>query len=225
MKNIIEKITSNWLTDISIIVLLVSLLFTVFFLPILIEYDQVSFIFVNSVFIFIFFVGIWSSDTKLLVLLTSLLFLTQLSLRLLRFSELPVDFYLAERVIGLVNMMAFIFLNVRLLFRNREKNLYRIVGAINVYLLVAIYGAFGFEVIQLIDGQSISGENELSGLDSDFAAYIYFSMVSLTTVGFGDYFPVTILSKMLSVFLAMVGILYPAIVIAKLIGASTNPSH
>lgn len=223
MKHLIEKITSNRLTDISIIVLLVSLLFTVFFLPVMIEFGHVNFIFVNSVFIFLFFVGIWSSDSKALVFFTSLLFFTQLLLRVLRFSSLPFDFYLAERVIGLLNMMAFIFLNVRLLFRNREKNLYRIVGAINVYLLFAIYGAFGFEVIQLLAGSSISGESELSGLDSDFAAYIYFSMVSLTTVGFGDYFPVNILSKMLSVFLSTVGILYPAIVIAKLISSRKEP--
>lgn len=142
---------------------------------------------------------------------------TQLSLRILRFSELHVDFYLVERAVGLINMIAFIFLNINLLFKNHENHLYRIIGAINVYLLVAIYGAFGFELIQLINGDSISGANELTGLDSDFASYIYFSMVSLTTVGFGDYFPVNIFAKMLSVFLAMVGILYPAIVIARLI--------
>jgi hypothetical protein len=217
MSSIIQKITQSWLTDLSIKVLLGALLFTVFFLPILIETGGVSFIFVNTVFIFIFFIGIWSSDSKLMVLFTSLLFFTQLSLRILRFSDLPVDFYLAERIVGLVNMIAFIFLNINLLFKKHENHLYRIIGAINVYLLVAIYGAFAFEVIQLIIGDSISGAHELSGLDSDFASYIYFSMVSLTTVGFGDYFPVNIFSKMLSVFLSMIGILYPAIVIARLI--------
>jgi len=57
-------------------------------------------------------------------------------------------------------------------------------------------------------------------LDDDFAEYIYFSMVSLTTVGFGDLYPINIMSKMLSVFLSTVGILYPAVVIAKLVGES-----
>lgn len=220
MKNLIEKITENWLTEVSIIALLISLIFTVFFLPILIELGHVNFVFVNAVFVFLFFVGIWSSDTKLLVFFTSILFLVQLSLRIVRFSDLPIDFYLAERIIGLFNMAAFIFLNIRLLFKDHESNIYRIMGAVNVYLLVAIYGAFGFEVIQLIMGSSISDTVELSGVDSDFSTYIYFSMVSVTTVGFGDFVPVNIASKMLSVFLSMVGILYPAIVIARLISSS-----
>jgi hypothetical protein len=220
MKNLIEKITENWLTEVSIIALLISLIFTVFFLPILIELGYVNFVFVNAVFVFLFFVGIWSSDTKLLVFFTSILFLVQLSLRIVRFSDLPIDFYLAERIIGLFNMAAFIFLNIRLLFKDHESNIYRIMGAVNVYLLVAIYGAFGFEVIQLLMGDSISDTVELSGVDSDFSTYIYFSMVSVTTVGFGDFVPVNIVSKMLSVFLSMVGILYPAIVIARLISSS-----
>jgi hypothetical protein len=220
MKNLIEKITENWLTEVSIIALLSSLIFTVFFLPILIELGSVNFVFVNAVFVFLFFVGIWSSDTKLLVFFTSILFLVQLSLRIVRFSDLPIDFYLAERIIGLFNMAAFIFLNIRLLFKDHESNIYRIMGAVNVYLLVAIYGAFGFEVIQLLMGDSISDTVDLSGVDSDFSTYIYFSMVSVTTVGFGDFVPVNIVSKMLSVFLSMVGILYPAIVIARLISSS-----
>lgn len=221
MKHVINKITESWLTELSIIVLLIALLFTVFLLPILIEFGHVNFIFVNTVFISLFFIGIWSSDSKILVFFTSLLFFIQLSLRILRFSDLPFDFYLLERIVGLLNMSAFIFLNFRLLFKDHEANLYKIIGAINVYLLVAIYGSFGFEVIQLIEGDSILGTSGLSGLDEDYTSYIYFSMVSLTTVGFGDFVPVNIFSKMLSVFLSMIGILYPAIVIARLV-ASNN---
>lgn len=222
MKSLIDKITQAWLTEVSIVILVIALLFTVFILPILIELDYVGILFVNTVFILLFFIGIWSSDTKVLVFLTSLLFFIQLSLRILRFSTLPVDFYLIERLIGLLNMTAFIFLNFRLLFRDHESNLYRIIGGINVYLLVAIFGAFGIEVIQLIHGDSISGTSQMSGLDSDFSTYIYFSMVSLTTVGFGDFVPVNIFSKMLTVFLSMVGILFPAIVLARLVSSNTT---
>lgn len=125
-------------------------------------------------------------------------------------------------------MSVFIFLNFRMLFRNYEVNFYRVIGAVNVYLLLAILGAFGFEVIQIVVGSSISGiesgtsGHELYGQDSDFPSYIYFSLVSLTTVGFGDLVPVNILSKMLATMLSTVGILYPAVVIAKLVGTSTR---
>lgn len=228
VRKVLRRITDYWLNDASFVVLLVALVFTVFVLPILIDYGHVKMLFVNIVFIFLFFTGIWISDNKLLISLTTILFLCQLVLRIVRFSDLPVEFYLQERVIGLLNMMVFIFLNIRLLFRNYEINIFRIIGAINVYLLVAIFGAFAMEVIQISAGSSITGLSselsikELTGVDQDFSTYIYFSLVSLTTVGYGDYLPINIMSKMLAVFLSTTGILYPAVVIAKLVGSSSG---
>jgi hypothetical protein len=156
------------------------------------------------------------------VMLTTVLFMTQLGLRILRFSEYDFQLYLLERIVGILNMMVFIFLNIRLLFRNDEVNIYRVIGAINVYLLVAILGAFVFEIIYLTTGTGIGGDVHLEGIDKDFAVYIYFSLVSLTTVGFGDLYPVQVMSKMLSVFLSTIGILYPAVVIARLVSAANK---
>lgn len=222
VKYAFNSFTDYWLTDASFAVLLLILIFTVFVLPILIEYGHVNAVFVNTVFLFLFFTGIWSSRYKLLVVLTTVLFVTQLGLRILRFSEYDFEFYFAERIVGVLNMMVFIFLNIRLLFRNHEVNFYRIIGAINVYLLVAILGAFLFEIVYLSTGTGIGGKLVLEGLDKDFALYIYFSLVSLTTVGFGDLYPIQIISKMLSVFLSTIGILYPAVVIARLVSAGRS---
>lgn len=222
VRRVFKHFTDYWLTDASFGVLLLILVFTVFVLPILIEYENVHFIFVNTVFLFMFFTGIWSSRERFLVFLTSGLFFTQLGLRLLRFSDLDFQFYLSERIVGILNMLVFIFLNIRLLFRDREVNIYRIIGAINVYLLVAILGAFLFEIIHLMTGSGIAGVGNLQGIDEDYAQYIYFSLVSLTTVGFGDLYPTQIMAKMLSVFLSTIGILYPAVVIARLVGTSKN---
>jgi hypothetical protein len=227
VRRLIRHFSNYWLNDASFLMLLLVLIFTVFVLPVLIEYGHVRMLFVNLVFIFLFFIGIWSSDNRFLIILTALLFLGQLTLRILRFSSYPLEFYLLERVFGLINMFVFIFLNFRLLFRDYEVNFYRVIGAINVYLLLAIFGAFGFEVIHILIGNSIASIDqnipafEFNGLDSDFPSYIYFSLVSLTTVGFGDLVPVNILSKMLATLLSTVGILYPAVVIAKLVGSST----
>lgn len=220
VRHAFNSFTDYWLTDASFAVLLLILIFTVFVLPILIDYGHVHALFVNTVFLFLFFTGIWSSRHKVLVVLTTVLFMTQLGLRILRFSDYDFEFYLAERVVGVMNMLVFIFLNIRLLFRNHEVNIYRVIGAINVYLLVAILGAFLFEIVYLTTGSGIGGEVVLEGIDKDFALYIYFSLVSLTTVGFGDLYPVQVISKMLSVFLSTIGILYPAVVIARLVSAS-----
>jgi hypothetical protein len=46
---------------------------------------------------------------------------------------------------------------------------------------------------------------------------VYYSLVSLTTVGYGDIYPDGMAARMLSVMLSAVGILYPAVVISRLI--------
>ena len=228
VKKVAGHINDYLVNDLSFVALLFILIFIVFVLPVLIELGHLDMFFVNLVFIFLFFTGIWSCNNRFLVVLTSFLFIAQVTLKLLRIGEIQQDIYLFERVVGILNMGVFIFLNIRLLFRNQEVNLYRIIGAINVYLLVAITGAFGFEIIHLTVGTSIENLNQslssrpISGVEEDFAGHLYFSLVSLTTVGFGDYTPVNILSKMLAVFLSTIGILYPAVVIARLVGADSR---
>ncbi len=225
VKKVAGHINDYLVNDLSFVVLLLVLLFIVFILPILIEYGHLDMFIVNLVFIFLFFTGIWSCNNRSLVVVTASLFLAQVTLKFLRIGEIQQDIYLLERIVGILNMGVFIFLNVRLLFRNQEVNLYRVIGAINVYLLVAITGAFGFEIIHLTIGSSIENLNQtltskaITGVEEDFAGHLYFSLVSLTTVGFGDYTPVNMLSKMLAVFLSTIGILYPAVVIARLVGA------
>ncbi|WP_232826667.1 potassium channel family protein [Cognataquiflexum aquatile] len=223
MGGIIQKSKKYWESDASFITLLVMLLFTVFFLPILIDQKDNSTYFLNTMFIMLFLIGMFSAREKFFFIMAAVLVVIHIVLRLIRFSEIPYEFYFEERVVILLNLMVFTVINFRLLFRDSEVNLYRVIGAINVYLLVALMGSFGFELMQLLSGNAISGSLEFKGNDRDFGNYIYFSLVTVTTVGFGDMLPGNISSKMLSVFLSTFGILYPAIVIAKLV--STAPTR
>ena len=60
-------------------------------------------------------------------------------------------------------MSLFIFINVRLLFRNVESNIFRVIGAVNVYLLFALMGAFAFEILSRVD---ISRGEKLSAIET-----------------------------------------------------------
>jgi hypothetical protein len=171
----------------------------------------------NIMLLVIFFVGIWSADTTPLIFLSILLFMAHFSLKLIRFSELPLEFVLTEKITASLNVLIFIVINFRLLFRDSNFNFERVIGAVNVYLLIALLGAFLFEIIQLKVGTSLKGDVVLTGKDSDFAYYIYFSLTSLTTVGFGELIPANHTARMLSVALSAIGILYPAVVIARLV--------
>ena len=50
------------------------------------------------------------------------------------------------------------------------------------------------------------------------ARYVYFSLVTLTTLGYGDIIPVHPIARSLAVCEGFVGQLYPAILIAGLVG-------
>ena len=101
-------------------------------------------------------------------------------------------------------------------------NAYRIVGAVNVYLLLALMGALTLEVIHAATGVSIGGNVVLSGKDDDYVHLIYFSLAPLTTVGLGDIYAVSTPAKMLATFLSTLGILFPAIIIARLVGLASS---
>ncbi|MCH6201862.1 ion channel [Aquiflexum sp. LQ15W] len=220
MKGIIQKSKQYWESDASFFTLLMMLLFTAFILPVLIDKKEDSTYFLNAMFIMLFLIGMFSAREKVYFIIAAVLVVIHIVLRMIRFSDNPFEFYYEERIVILLNLVVFTIINFRLLFRDNEVNRYRVIGAINVYLLVALMGSFGFELMQLSSGNAIIGNLEFQGNDRDFGNYMYFSLVSVTTVGFGDILPGNISSKMLAVFLSAFGILYPAVVIAKLVSSA-----
>ena len=66
----------------------------------------------------------------------------------------------------------------------------------------------------VIDGISPGSFSE----NSETVDLLYFSFVTLTTVGFGDIAPVSILCKRLAVFEAATGSIYMAVIIAMIVG-------
>jgi hypothetical protein len=80
--------------------------------------------------------------------------------------------------------------------------------AISIYLLIGIMWA-GIYIV--LDGISPGSFSETTDL-------LYFSFVTLTTVGFGDVAPLSVLSRRLAVFEAAMGSIYMAVIIAMIVG-------
>jgi len=222
MVNWIGKAFKNfrqfWIEDVSFIVLLCILIFIVFIFPVLfVLTDSSDGLFISLLFMILLFIGIFSAIDRIFVITNAILFIVYLFLIIIRFDDSDRNYYFFEKIIGVVNIISFLIINIRLLFRNDSYNLFRVIGAINVYLLIALAGAFSFEIIHIIKGNSI--QSSMHPLDKalDYSDYIYYSLVSLTTVGYGDLIPMNTATKMLSVFISAIGMLFPAIVIALLI--------
>ncbi len=100
-----------------------------------------------------------------------------------------------------------------------------IFGSICVYLLLGMIWAMGFSVIEIFQPGSFLSAMESIGTGSSeffnrssFRSLIYYSFVTLTTLGYGDIVPSTPPARMFSILESITGQLYIAILIARLVG-------
>jgi voltage-gated potassium channel len=102
---------------------------------------------------------------------------------------------------------------IRHLRAERTVTLDAVYGAIAIYLLI---GAF-FATIDAAVGQLGSDPFFTQLKDPAFEQYMYFSYVTLATVGYGDFTPATSLARALAVTEALAGQLYLVTIVAVLV--------
>lgn len=91
---------------------------------------------------------------------------------------------------------------------------HRIEGAVAAYLVFALVTASLHDAIVALDPGAVRSAD---GSPATGADLLYLSLVTLTTIGFGDLVPVNPWSRALSSGAGLVGQLYPAILIARLV--------
>lgn len=119
---------------------------------------------------------------------------------------------------GLFFLFVGIIIMTNIMLHIRQVTSELIYGSINVYLLVALAFAFAHAAIEFIQPGSISGLESLSMGDGHIMPFIYYSFVTITTLGYGDISPVTGPAASLAYVEAVFGQLYIAIMIARLMG-------
>lgn len=104
----------------------------------------------------------------------------------------------------------------RAVFAEGRVSHHRIVGAVLLYILVALIFVALFVMLGVCQPGAFSNLafDDSSGLASRL---IYFSCMTLTTVGYGDIVPIHPLARSLCNLEAIFGQLYPAILIARLV--------
>jgi voltage-gated potassium channel len=94
----------------------------------------------------------------------------------------------------------------------------RIVGAICVYLLIGVIWSIAYALLELAAPGSFDGfASEMSSAWEP--AWVYYSFVTLTSLGYGDLLPLTNSARTLSYLETVVGQFYLAIMVAGLVGA------
>lgn len=152
----------------------------------------------------------------------------------------------AEAAMGLTHgrtvgdLLRFVFLGTVIWFilsdvlRSRRVTLNTVFGACCTYLLIGLMWAAVYSVLELNEPGSFGALAEQPrsaryGDGSIHSQLTYFSMITLTAVGYGDITPVTPPARTLAMIEGLIGQLYLAIIIARLVameitGRSRAPS-
>jgi hypothetical protein len=113
--------------------------------------------------------------------------------------------------------------------RSREVTSDTVVGGIAVYLLIGVGFAALFTLTEHVAPGSFTGP-AVAGAESMserrlFGLFLYYSFVTLTTLGYGDITPVGEVARNLAAVEAVIGQLFIAIFIARLVGLHISQSQ
>ncbi|HEY2386330.1 MAG TPA: potassium channel family protein [Candidatus Binatia bacterium] len=108
-------------------------------------------------------------------------------------------------------------------FRAGPITFHRIRGAVAAYLLFGLAWAFAYEAVAIErpDAFVMPSRYATSG-DEVISHFVYFSFVTLTTVGYGEMTAIHPVARSLVILEALAGQLFPAILLARLVSLQTS---
>lgn len=152
-------------------------------------------------------------NTALGLLLASVIF----SLIIIELDNMQLDF------IHLLFMLYFFIMTLRLAARQAlftgKVTSNNIIGSICIFLLLGLIWAILYLLLIEFTEMPFSGVVANTQWQENLLALIYFSFVTLTTLGFGDLLPLSPLARFLVYIEAIVGVFYMAIVVSSLVSS------
>jgi hypothetical protein len=126
---------------------------------------------------------------------------------------------------GICGAAFFIFAIIQILiyiYSRKKVTKDLIFAAAIVYLFMALAWTFIFALVELVH----PGSFKIPGLQDMSASrhFLYYSFVTITTLGYGDIVPVTNLARSLCVLEAVIGQLYLVVQVAWLVGMHVSQS-
>ena len=154
--------------------------------------------------------------SRLSFVIACLLGLSALAFQILALhSGLPGHFALAWGFGAAFYVLTLVHL-LRYVLRRDQMTADKLYGAVAAYMMVALLWAFLYGVLQYFYPGAYAYQGTPKKLD--MGELIFFSFTALTTAGFGDMTPTLIQSRFLTIIEMVTGVMYVAILIARLTG-------
>lgn len=205
--------------------LLISLLLLFFFYPFF-QRIPIGVRILDVVFLFILLSGIYAiSKNRKIFIICVILGLAGFGSTILNYTLKTVHL----QILAVLTYGAFFTLLAAVILshiiKEEKVSVNTIYGSICGYLLLGIIWTMLFSVVEVIEPRSFySGGEPVVDFDGElverhiFSSFIYYSFITLTTLGYGDITPVSPPARALSSLEAVTGQLYIAVLIARLVG-------
>jgi hypothetical protein len=134
----------------------------------------------------------------------------------------------SETLIRIMNFLGFLVLALVAIcvlihiFEERQVTADLICASIVVYLIIGLVWGFAYGLLDSLQPGSFSIPE--GKLEDSRLLLLYYSFVSLTTLGYGDVTPMTAPASFLSLIEAVVGQMYVAVLVARLVGVNISQS-
>ena len=129
-----------------------------------------------------------------------------------------LNMQILRHITGVLTLIFFLYIIVYLLIRvatAKKVGVLEFLESINVYLLLGIAASILFS--QVYAGSQTAFNTSYDAMNEP-AEFIYYSFVTMTTLGYGDIVPVEPTARTLTIFFSVAGQLYLAMIVALLIG-------
>lgn len=217
-----HPILSFWTEERSLSIFLMLLVIQIFVVAPLETTDRFFLYMMNGVVgsLFLFTGLLTVTQNRLARWLASGLVLGVLILRWLVLTAPSPLILVVDNVLAICFAACFTAIVLRKVYEEGTVSGHRVRGAIAAYLLIGYFFATLYRLFDsLIPGSFVHAANPaLIQYGNELAdVFMYFSLVTLTTVGFGDISAVHPVARSLVMLEAVIGTLYPAILIARLV--------
>lgn len=132
--------------------------------------------------------------------------------------DLLFGFTYSRLVFAVLYIIYFVFLSAevyRQMLKAKEITMSMISAVLSGFIILGLIGAYTFSIIEFFHSNSF---NNLTAGTDGFSDLIYFSFITIISVGYGDITPATLLAKKAAMFFGLIGHFYSVVVIGIIIG-------
>jgi hypothetical protein len=209
-----KKLLYLWTNGRGLYILLGLLVLGIFVAPLLISEGILSDILIESLFALVLIAGVFATPCALLLRLGMMVVAssTVIARALHKFDHSSFLIASIDNILTAVSLIVFSYLIIKHFLLGKCPMRCRITAAVAVYLIIGVLWARFFELVYLFNPAAFSLDVKL-----DPFSLLYFSFVTLITIGYGDIVPVSMAARSLTILEGVVGQLYLVILIATLV--------